>query len=326
MSTRDDVFATVAGLDDLLRHGGASVLDVRWELGRTDGHDRYLDGHLPGAVYVDLETELAAPASPLAGRHPLPDPGVLQAAARRWGVAGECDVAGERDAARERNGAGERDAARHPTVVVYDGVGGQSAARAWWLLRWAGHTDVRILDGGIDAWVRSGRSLERGERVPVPGDFVVSPGAMPVLDADDAAGLAASGVLLDARAGERYRGEVEPVDPRAGHIPGALSAPTAGNLAADGTFLPDAALRARFAALDTALAGLSAPRDPGGSPGADNAPEEPPVGVYCGSGVTAAHEVAALAAIGVEAALYPGSWSQWSNDPRRPAATGATGA
>ncbi|MGM7423956.1 sulfurtransferase [Cellulosimicrobium sp. CpK407] len=261
------------------------VLDVRWALGVTDGREQHRAGHVPGAVYVDLESELAAPPSAAAGRHPLPDPADLQAAARRWGVRAD------------------------RPVVVYDAVGGTSAARAWWLLRWAGHEDVRILDGGLAAWRAAGHALDAGEVRPEPGDVVVTPGGLPVLDADGAADLATSGVLLDARAGERYRGEVEPVDPRAGHVPGAVSAPTTDNLAADGTFLDPAALRARFAALGVA--------DPGREPDATR----PAVGVYCGSGVTAAHEVAALATLGVDAALYAGSWSQWSNDPARPAAT-----
>lgn len=261
------------------------VLDVRWALGVTDGREQHRAGHVPGAVYVDLETELAAPPSPAAGRHPLPDLADLQAAARRWGVRAD------------------------RPVVVYDAVGGTSAARAWWLLRWAGHDDVRILDGGLAAWQLAGHALDEGDVRPEPGDVVVTAGGMPVLDADGAADLATSGVLLDARAAERYRGEVEPVDPRAGHVPGAVSAPTTDNLAADGTFLDAAALRARFAGLGVAGAG---PR-----PGE----VRPTVGVYCGSGVTAAHEVAALATLGVEAALYAGSWSQWSSDPARPAAT-----
>ena len=261
--------------------GAPVLLDVRWALGMTDGHERYLSGHLPGAVYVDLETELASTPSPEHGRHPLPSASELQASARRWGL---------------RQGS---------RVVVYDTVGGTSAARAWWVLRYFGLDDVRILDGGLPAWVRAGQALEVGEVVRGPGDVVVRPGHLPVLDADEAADLAEDGTLLDARAGERYRGEVEPVDPRAGHVPGALSAPTAENLADDGTFLPDAALRERFADL-----GLTTEPSSGG------------VGVYCGSGVTASHEVAALACAGVPAALYPGSWSQWSNDESRPVATG----
>lgn len=254
------------------------VLDVRWVLGRTDGHEQYLSGHVPGAVYVDLDTELAAPPSPQEGRHPMPALADLEAAARRWGV---------------REGR---------AVVAYDGIGGMSAARAWWLLRWAGVRDVRLLDGGLPAWQSAGFSLEAGEVTAEPGDVVLAAGAMPTLDADGAARLVGAGTLLDARAGERYAGEVEPVDPKAGHIPGALSAPTTANLDADGRFLPGEALRDRFRAL-RAEAGA-------------------PVAVYCGSGVTAAHEVAALASIGVEASLYPGSWSQWSNDETRPVATG----
>ncbi|MEZ0449405.1 sulfurtransferase [Cellulomonas sp. ICMP 17802] len=270
---RDTVLVDAEGLAAALAGDEPPVLlDVRWALGQTDGHEQYLAGHVPGAVFVDLDTELAGPASPQDGRHPLPDLARLEADARRWGVSAE------------------------RTVVAYDAVGGTSAARVWWLLRWAGLTDVRLLDGGLAAWTAAGFPLEAGSVTPEPGDVVLVPGSLPTIDADEAA--AWTGSLLDARAAERYRGEVEPVDPRAGHIPGALSVPTAGNLGADGTFLPDERLRERFAGLVG------------------------PVAVYCGSGVTAAHEVAALASIGVEAALYPGSWSQWSNDPARPAETG----
>lgn len=255
------------------------LLDVRWALGDDRGREKYLAGHLPGAVYVDLETELADPPVPALGRHPLPSIQRLQERARRWGVHAD------------------------RPVVAYDDSGGPAAARAWWLLRWGGLTDVRLLDGGLRAWIGAGGELEAGDVVPLPGDVVLSGGGMPVADADDAAALPGrGGVLLDARAAERYRGEVEPVDPRAGHVPGATSAPTTGNLTGAGTFLPAAALAERFAAL-------------GVRPGAD-------VGVYCGSGVTAAHEVAALAVAGIEAALWPGSWSQWSADPDRPVATG----
>ncbi|GHE99388.1 hypothetical protein GCM10017786_35660 [Amycolatopsis deserti] len=252
------------------------LLDVRWALGDPNGHRHYLDGHLPGAVYVDLDTELATPPSPAEGRHPLPDVEALQAAARRWGI---------------RDGS---------SVVAYDNSGNLAAARAWWLLRWAGVTDVRLLDGGLAAW--GDRPLETGfGRAPEPGDIVLKPGHLPVLSIDEAAALPSEGTLLDARAGERYRGEQEPVDPRAGHIPGAVSAPTGDNLTADGRFQPAAELASRF-------------RELGVTAG--------PVGVYCGSGVTAAHEIAALAIVGIDAALYPGSWSQWSNQPDRPAATG----
>ncbi len=266
--------------------GPPVLLDVRWALaaaGQTfDGHAHYRAGHLPGAVFADLETELAAAPSPAAGRHPLPSTAQLQAAARRWGLCNDS------------------------RVVVYDASGGMAAARAWWLLRYFGLRDVRILDGGLPAWQRAGHAVETGDVEAPVGDVVLTPGHLRTLDATGAAALAASddGVLLDARAGERYRGETEPIDPRAGHIPGAVSAPTTDNLAPDGTFLPTDALQERFLAV-------------GATPGAR-------VGVYCGSGVTAAHEAAALAVVGVDATLYPGSWSQWSNDPSRPVATGAT--
>ncbi|UZN02203.1 sulfurtransferase [Cellulomonas sp. S1-8] len=279
-ATRRRVLVDADELARLLDDEPPVLLDVRWALGRSDGHERYLEAHLPGAVYVDLDTELAAPASPAAGRHPLPDVADLERAARRWGV---------------REGG---------AVVVYDDAGGTSAARAWWLLRWAGVRDVRILDGGLPAWTAAGYPGEPGEVTPEPGDVVLVPGALRTLDADDAAALPQDGVLLDARAAERYAGRVEPVDPRAGHVPGAVSAPTAENLGPDGRFLDAAALTARFAAL--------------GVPLGDRGDR---VGVYCGSGVTAAHEIAALASLGVDAALFPGSWSQWSNDPERPVAT-----
>ncbi|WP_307795626.1 sulfurtransferase [Actinacidiphila acididurans] len=255
------------------------LLDVRWALNDPDGREHYRRGHIPSAVFVDLDTELAAPPAPGRGRHPLPDPGDLQAAARRWGVT-----------------------AGRP-VVVYDDTGGLAAARAWWLLRWAGVADVRILDGALKAWRVAGGPLAEGEEYAAgPGDVVLSPGRLPVLTADQAAQLPSYGLLLDARAAERYRGESEPVDPAAGHIPGARSAPTTENLDAEGRFADPARTRARLAALGAA--------------------EDTPIGVYCGSGVTAAHQIAALAAAGIEAALYPGSWSAWSADPARPVATG----
>lgn len=271
----------VSAADLLVAEPRPVLLDVRWALGDTaeQARGRYREGHLPGAVFVDLDAELAAPPSPGGGRHPLPSLQRLQAAARRWGI---------------RSG---------DPVVAYDASGGMAAARAWWLLRWGRQADVRLLDGGLDAWLRAGGTLETGDVVTEPGDVTLTGGGMPLLDFDGAAALPATGgVLLDARAGERYRGEAEPVDPRAGHVPGAVSAPTPGNLAPDGTFLPASELVERFAAL-------------GATPGRA-------VAAYCGSGIHAAHEVAALAVAGIDAALWPGSWSQWSADPARPAATG----
>lgn len=258
--------------------GHIRVLDVRWRLGGPPGRPEYLAGHIPGAAYADLDTELAGHGAPEEGRHPLPDAAVLQAAARAWGVNAT------------------------DTVVVYDDAGNLSAARAWWLLRHAGIRRVLLLDGALPAWKSAGLPLVAGEEQIPSGDVTLDYGHLPVLDADAAARLGAHGLLLDARAAERYRGETEPVDPRAGHIPGAISAPTTVNLAADGRFLSADLLRARFESL-----------------GATDAAQ---VGVYCGSGVTAAHEAAALTVAGFVPVLYPGSWSQWSNLPNRSLETG----
>ncbi|KUL67541.1 3-mercaptopyruvate sulfurtransferase [Streptomyces violaceusniger] len=264
-------------MSELAEEQSPLLLDVRWQLGGPPGRPAYEAGHLPGAVYVDLDTELAAPPGK-AGRHPLPDLSAFAAAMRRAGVS------------QDRR------------VVAYDGGQGWAAARAWWLLRWAGHPSVRVLDGGLPAWTAVGGALTTDEPDAAEGDFVPRPGALPLLEADDAPALARRGVLLDARAGERYRGEVEPIDPVGGHIPGAVSAPTVENVTADGHFLPADRLAERFAAL--------------------GATEDAEVGVYCGSGVSAAHQVLALAVAGVPAALYVGSWSEWSSDGGRPVATG----
>jgi thiosulfate/3-mercaptopyruvate sulfurtransferase len=265
------------------------LLDVRWKLGGPPGRAEFRRGHLPGAVYVDLDTELAGHGEPADGRHPLPAPADLQAAARGWGLDDG------------------------DTVVVYDDLGNLSAARAWWLLRNAGIRDVRLLDGGLAAWRAAELPVVAGEEPVLAGSVTLAGGSLPTLDADAAGALARDGVLLDARAAERYRGDVEPIDPRAGHIPGAISAPTGGNLDADGRFLPAAELRARFEALGVP-AGTAAEDGAAGN-GFD-------VGVYCGSGVTAAHQAVALTLAGFTPALYPGSWSQWSNLPERPVATG----
>ncbi|MCD0451868.1 sulfurtransferase [Actinocorallia sp. API 0066] len=255
----------------------AVILDVRWRLAGPPGRESYRAGHVPGAVFVDLDTELAGPPG-RGGRHPLPAPEAFQEAMRRAGVS------------------------RGSLVVVYDDADATSAARAWWCLRYFGHERVRVLDGGLNAWTRAGLPVETDERHPAPGDFTARPGCLPVVDADGAAVLAKAGVLLDARAAERFRGEVEPVDPVAGHIPGAVNAPTWANVGGDGRFLAPGVLRERFAAL-----------------GATDAAD---IAVYCGSGVTAAHEVLALTLAGVPAALYPGSWSDWVRDPAHPVATG----
>lgn len=269
----------VAELAGLVGSADLVLLDVRWTLDQPYGREPYLRGHLPGAVYVDLDTELSAPASDEAGRHPLPDVGSLQAAARRWGVDDES------------------------VVVAYDDSGQVPAARAWWLLRWAGVRQVRVLDGGLTAWRAHGGALATDDVHPRPGAVSLTSGNLPVLDADASETWAHHGVLLDARPPERYRGETDPYDPRPGHIPGARSAPASEHLGPNGAFRPAEQLRRQF----TDLGVLSSS----------------PVAVYCGSGVAAAQTVLALDSIGIDAALYPGSWSQWSRDDSRPVITGS---
>ncbi|MEQ3554456.1 sulfurtransferase [Pseudonocardia nematodicida] len=270
------------------------VLDVRWRLTGPPGREDHAARRIPGAVFVDLDTELSAgPALPgPGGRHPLPEPAALQRVLRAAGISEDDRL-----------------------VVAYDDGDGSVAARAWWLLRWAGLAPdrVRVLDGGFAGWDAAGlpvagTSGDAAEPSPLPeGDVVVRPGAMPVVDADGAAALARDGALLDARAAARYRGETEPVDPRAGHVPGARNVPAASLAGPDGRRLPGDVLADRFRA-----AGVTA--------GA-------PVGAYCGSGVNACATVQALEDAGLTtpeapAALYPGSWSEWSADPERPAAVG----
>lgn len=269
----DELAALIASDPDV------RILDVRWRLDHPDGRPDHLAGHVPGAVYVDLDHELAEHAAPTDGRHPLPSTVALQRAARRWGI---------------HDG---------DTVVVYDDLMSLSAARAWWVLKDAGVEDVRILDGSLRAWTNAGYDLERGAVDPIPGDVTLTSDLLPQLTMDEAAERASRGVLLDVRAEERYRGEVEPVDPRAGHIPGARNLPTTGNVGADGRFLTPGELRERF--------------------GGAGASEGTPVGLYCGSGVTAAHAFVAATLAGLAPQLYAGSWSQWSQHADRPVAVGA---
>jgi thiosulfate/3-mercaptopyruvate sulfurtransferase len=271
------------------------LLDVRWRLGGPPGIESYHAGHLPGAVYVDLDTQLAGPPGE-GGRHPLPAVADFEAAMRAAGVR-----------------AGQ-------PVVAYDDADGTIAARLWWMLRYYGHGHVQVLDGGFRAWAEAGQPVSTDDVTAAQGDFTAAPGQMPVLDADGAAELARTGILLDARAPARYRGETEPIDAVAGHIPGAISAPTAANVTGAGRFRSPAELRERFAALGVPLDSETGE----GSSVATLAREDraPRVGAYCGSGVTAAHEVLALELAGAAAALYVGSWSGWTADPSRPVATG----
>lgn len=258
-----------------------AVLDVRWTLTGPPGRSDYQAGHLPDAYFLDVDTDLSGAPGP-SGRHPLPDPVALQATLRSVGV--------------------------RPTVpvVAYDAADGSVAARVWWLSRWVGHPAVAVLDGGIAAWRAAGLPVTTEVVEPQAGTITVRPGAMPVLDAARAAALARDGVLLDARAAPRYRGETEPVDPRAGHVPGARNAPFGELTDVHGRWLKPAKL------------GELARR--WGVDGAE-------VGVYCGSGVNACALVLGLEIAGVTtterpAALYVGSWSQWCTDPTRPVAIG----
>jgi thiosulfate/3-mercaptopyruvate sulfurtransferase len=260
----------------LRRSDPPTVLDVRYKMGGPPGREQFLAGHVPGASYVDLDRDLAAPPG-AGGRHPLPETAVFEQAMRRAGVRGD------------------------RPVVVYDDWSGLAAGRAWWLLRFHGHHDVRVLDGGWSLWQREGGPIETGETRVVESDFVARPGGLPMVEAD---GVLDVPVLVDARAAERYRGEIEPIDPVAGHIPGAVNVPTSGNLTPDGRFRSAEELRKLYAEV-------------GATPEAGACGE---VAADCGSGVTAVHDIIAMEVAGIRAALYPGSWSDWVTDPGRPVA------
>lgn len=272
---------SVDWLNDHLQHPRLRVADVRWSLAGPPGIDRYRDGHLPDAVFIDAETELSSPGEG-PGRHPVPSAGKLS------GVLGAA-------------GIGDDD-----VVVAYDDAGGSIAARLWWLYRHYGHDGrCAVLDGGIDAWIRAGLPLTAQVPVLPASTWTPGPPLDDVVDTGTVTGLLGTpALLLDARAAERYRGETEPIDPRAGHIPGARSAPWSENLGPDGGFLPSESLRARYRAL--------------------GAVEREPI-TYCGSSLSATHDLLALELAGIGGGrLYEGSWSDWSSDPSRPAATGAT--
>jgi len=276
----------IVSTDWLAAHVGDSdlrVADVRWYLDPARrGRDEYAAGHIPGAVFLDAEADLSGPGggrgSPR-GRHPWPSE---EQVSRVMGAAGI--------------GPGVR-------VVAYDDQAGAIAARLWYLLRAHGHDDVAVLDGGIMKWRAEGRPVETDAPPPRPSAFTARLRPGWVVGKGEMAAAAGERLVLDARAAERYRGDVEPVDPRAGHIPGAKNAPYSGNLTPGQVpvFLPPPALRERYAAL-----------------GADR---EPPV-VYCGSGITACHDLLALRLAGLSGALYAGSWSEWSADAALPVETG----
>ena len=282
------------GLRALLGTAHLAVIDCRFDLMNPEaGRQAYLKGHIPGARYADLNRDLSAPIGADTGRHPLPTP---EAFAQRLPLLGITN---------------------DTQVVAYDEANGSFAARLWWMLRWLGHDAVAVLDGGLKAWVRHGGPLQSG--APVETSVLTDPQSAarrftPRVSGTGAAVLSTAEVervlqdpkamLIDARAPERFAGAVEPIDPVAGHIPGAVNHPFAANLDADQRFLPAAELKARWLAR---LAGA--------------APEN--VIAMCGSGVTACHNLLSLEVAGLGGAtLYAGSWSEWIRDPRRPVARG----
>lgn len=278
-----------AALRDLVGRPDTAVVDCRFDLMNPEGGRRaYLEGHIPGARYADLNKDLSAPITSASGRHPLQSPDDFAATLTRLGVS------------------------RATQVIAYDEGNGAIAARLWWLLRWVGHRAAAVLDGGLKAWVSAGGALQPGEEKPLPAAAV---GHHLSLQADAAAVIETDELerrlrdpaflLIDARAGERFAGTVEPIDAVAGHIPGAVNQPFSTNLGADGHFLAPPLLRQMW---DKRLAGHS--------------PSQ--VAAMCGSGVTACHNLLSLEIAGLHGAkLYAGSWSEWIRDPHRPIARGA---
>jgi thiosulfate/3-mercaptopyruvate sulfurtransferase len=267
-----------------LQEPGCVLLDCRFDLARPDwGAQSFAAGHIPGAQYAHLDRDLSSPVTPTSGRHPLPAPEDLARRAGAWGID-------------ERS-----------EVVVYDQGNGMYAARAWWLLRWIGVEKVALLDGGLAAWVASGRALETAATSPPPRTCVARPAADWVVGATALAReLAAGSVrLVDARGADRFAGQNETLDPVAGHVPGAVNHPFNRNLGADGRLLPPETLRDAW----SATLGAHAPRD---------------VVAMCGSGVSACLNLLAMEHAGLRGArLYAGSWSEWIRDPSRPVTTGA---
>jgi thiosulfate/3-mercaptopyruvate sulfurtransferase len=285
-------FTTLIGageLRDLVGKPDIAVIDCRFDLMNPNGGRRaYLEGHVPGARYADLNKDLSAPITATSGRHPLPNPGDFAHTLARLRVG------------------------RATQVIAYDDSAGAFAARLWWMLRWVGHPAAAVLDGGIKAWVSEGGALQSGEETPlltVENDRHIS------VQADTAAVIRAADLeqrlsdpaflLVDARAAERYAGTVEPIDAVAGHVVGAVNHPFSANLGADGRFLPATLLREVW---EKRLAGRSPTQ----------------VAAMCGSGVTACHNLLSLEVAGFHGAkLYAGSWSEWIRDPHRPIARGA---
>ncbi|GAA5165199.1 sulfurtransferase [Viridibacterium curvum] len=278
-------FTTLVTASQLIGLPTVRVLDVRHDLTNPEaGRSGFLAGHIPGAGFLHLDSDLSGAKTGRNGRHPLPDPEVL---AQTFAAAG---------------------ISRDTQVVICDAQGGMFAARVWWMLRWLGHEAVAVLDGGWQAWLAAGGATETGEaRAVAPGNFTRGASRVATRNADEVlANLATQQKLVvDARAADRFRGENETLDPVGGHIPGARNRFFKDNLAADGNFKSPALLRAEW----LAVLGDKAPQD---------------VIAQCGSGVTACHNLLALEVAGLPgAALYPGSWSEWCSDPSRPVASGA---
>ena len=254
------------------------IIDCRHDLSDTEaGRRAYASGHIPGAIFAHLDEDLSGPIVPgTTGRHPLPCITAMEQQFGRWGISPDTQV------------------------VVYDDKNGAIAARLWWMLRYLGHEAVAVLDGGLAAWLQQGGALDQNENKPAYTNFVAKPHTVWVRSAHDVeAAIRAGETIVDSRAPERYRGEVEPIDPVAGHIPGAINLPFAENWQPDGTMQSAQALRARFEQLSAA--------------------EQ--VTFYCGSGVTACHNILAYAHAGLGMPrLYAGSWSEWITDQQRPVA------
>lgn len=273
-----------ADLARLVEQGDVLVCDCRFDLNDpAAGRRDYRAGHIPGAVYVDLEQDLSAIPTGTNGRHPLPDRTTFAARMAELGVT------------------------QSGLVVAYDASGGYYASRLWWMLRWAGHGQVAVLDGGLDAWVQSGRDLEQGDKRAPAGDFKASAEpSMPITEVDGIEANLADDALLvvDARTAERFAGAPHPLDTSSGHIPGASNRFWQNNLTPEGRFKPAQTLAAEFQA-------LLGKREPGA------------IVHQCGSGVTATHNLLAMEVAGLGGSrLYPGSWSEWTSDSRRPIATG----
>jgi thiosulfate/3-mercaptopyruvate sulfurtransferase len=279
-------FATLLRPADLMGHLADPnwlVLDCRFELSDPGAGERaWAAGHIPGAVHAHLDRDLSGPVTASTGRHPLPDRGAFAATLSRWGIQPVTQV------------------------VAYDASSGMFAARLWWMLRWAGHDRVAVLDGGLQGWTAAGGALDRSVQQRQPVRFEPAWRDDRVVATDELAPMIGRGdcVLVDARGPDRFEGRVEPIDPVAGHVPGAVNHPCQRNLDADGRFLPPAQLLERW-------------RDTLGGRAPASAV------CMCGSGVTACHDLLALEHAGLSGArLYAGSWSEWIRDPGRPVARG----